>query len=916
MNRSLSLTPKVTLVFVLFAALLLMGVGLAAYESGRAALEAATMSDLLSTALEKEAALETWLRERQVNIAALARSPEIVRNAELLLDESANSEVAQAAHDDLLSDFMTWTGEEQVYSSLSLLHADTGRVQVASDPSEEGKFREHQPYFIFGRERPYLQNVYYSLQVQGPAIATSAPLRSPDGRLIGVLVGRLRLNEMNEIISRRTGLHTTLDAYLVNRSNLFVTQPRAISDPAVLNYGIYSNSVKQCLTGESGSTFDMNYQGDPSISVYRWLPERQLCLIVEMDEAEAFQPVQAFGAGLAGVSILVLGVASLTAFRLARTITRPVRALQAGAIRFGQGELETRLPETSSDELGVLAHEFNAMAAKLADKERQLRGYTTELEQKVQERTAALQASEAELRALFASMTDAIVVMDDKGRYLKVAPTNPTPLYQAVEGVIGKRLHDLFPDEQADTFLGYVTTALNTQQTVSAEYSLSIGGRDVWFTSSITPMSDDAVIWIARDITERKTAEQQLQQRFAQLQAIYELNDAVTRAEALEQVYALAIAGLVDKLGANRASLLLFDPDDVMRFKAWRGLSDTYRRTTEGHSPWGRDAENPQPVLVPDIEQEPSLAGLRDIVVGEGICALGFIPLIYEGRLLGKFMIYYNTAHEFSPVEIQFAQTIASHIAFAIEHKRVEQMRLDLLEREHAARLAAEKADALKLQFLAMISHELRTPLTSIKGFSSTLLAEDVSFDARSQREFISIVDAEADKLTDLVEQLIDISRLQAGNLRINRARRPFTDIINVARAQIQALTRDHQLVLDIPQTLPEVLADDQRLAQVLVNLVENAAKYSPSPSLISVCAREEGTVIRVDICDEGEGIPMEERSAIFEAFRQVNKGLQQRGAGLGLAICKGLVEAHGGQIWVQDHHGPGTIISFTVPVA
>ncbi|HYE65170.1 MAG TPA: PAS domain S-box protein [Pyrinomonadaceae bacterium] len=162
-------------------------------------------------------------------------------------------------------------------------------------------------------------------------------------------------------------------------------------------------------------------------------------------------------------------------------------------------------------------------------------------------------------------------------------------------------------------------------------------------------------------------------QGFEQLQNIYQLSEAVSRTNTIEEIYSEALNSLQRMLGAHRASVLLFDQDGAMRFKAWRGLSDGYRKAVEGHSPWSPDALNPQPILVSDVKDEPALDALREVIMGEGIRALGFIPLLQQGRLLGKFMIYYDVPHLFSEEEVQLAQIIASHIAFAIERKRTEE---------------------------------------------------------------------------------------------------------------------------------------------------------------------------------------------------------------------------------------------------
>ncbi len=242
-----------------------------------------------------------------------------------------------------------------------------------------------------------------------------------------------------------------------------------------------------------------------------------------------------------------------------------------------------------------------------------------------------------------------------------------------------------------------------------------------------------------------------------------------------------------------------------------------------------------------------------------------------------------------------------------------------LYERVDAARREAEEANATKLRFLGMVSHELRTPLTSIKGFLTTLLADDVVWPAEQQREFLQIADEEADKLTALVEQLLDLSRLQAGHLEIQPLPVRIAHIVDIAAAQLAVLASRHQLRIQLNDGLPTVLADSERIAQVLANLVANAVKFSPPGSPITLTARQVDGDVLMSVSDEGRGIVPENRDIVFEAFRQIERdsgGRTMGGAGLGLAICKGLVEAHGGRIWIEDTPPPGTTVSFTLPPA
>jgi PAS domain S-box-containing protein len=171
---------------------------------------------------------------------------------------------------------------------------------------------------------------------------------------------------------------------------------------------------------------------------------------------------------------------------------------------------------------------------------------------------------------------------------------------------------------------------------------------------------------------QRKRIELELAQHANQSQSIYLLADAVSHGLDIEQVYRIALDAIQLSLKVDRASLLVRDSDGVLRFKAWRGLADDYRAAVEGHSPWAPDDADPKPVLVSDIEDAPGYEELLPIIRKEGIRALAFVPLVNQGTLLGKFMLYYNAIHAFSPAEVQLAQTIASHIAFAMARKRAD----------------------------------------------------------------------------------------------------------------------------------------------------------------------------------------------------------------------------------------------------
>ncbi|HEX2697786.1 MAG TPA: ATP-binding protein [Anaerolineales bacterium] len=254
-----------------------------------------------------------------------------------------------------------------------------------------------------------------------------------------------------------------------------------------------------------------------------------------------------------------------------------------------------------------------------------------------------------------------------------------------------------------------------------------------------------------------------------------------------------------------------------------------------------------------------------------------------------------------------------------ITERKQAQLKLEALFKiEAEARKKAEEDNELKLKALAIVSHELRTPLTSIKGFADTLLAEDVVWDASSQRDFIVTIHEEAQKLGELIEQLLDLSKMDAGVFKLSLARHRPEDLIEAAASHLHILIGGHHnLTITVPAGLPDVFADAQRVGQVLENLVENAAKYAPSGTAVRVSARVSGGFLEISVADEGPGIPKQDREKVFQAFYRADEKttINIKGAGLGLTICRRLIEAHGGRIWVEGQSGPGTVISFTLPL-
>jgi len=228
---------------------------------------------------------------------------------------------------------------------------------------------------------------------------------------------------------------------------------------------------------------------------------------------------------------------------------------------------------------------------------------------------------------------------------------------------------------------------------------------------------------------------------------------------------------------------------------------------------------------------------------------------------------------------------------------------------------ADHELDRMKSSLVSTVSHELRTPLAAIKGYVSTLLADDVEWDQASQREFLSIISDESDRLTSLVNNLLDLSRIEAGSLMLSRDECILDESIQRA-ARLAQLQPGNRLEVQIEADLPTLYADRPRLETILRNLIENSVKYAGEHATIRVGASRQGEQIVFRVSDDGPGIPEEESQRIFESFYQVNASLARisSGAGLGLAICQGLVRAHGGEIWVEKQN-QGACIAFSMPL-
>jgi signal transduction histidine kinase len=284
------------------------------------------------------------------------------------------------------------------------------------------------------------------------------------------------------------------------------------------------------------------------------------------------------------------------------------------------------------------------------------------------------------------------------------------------------------------------------------------------------------------------------------------------------------------------------------------------------------------------------------------------LPLSWAGvESMGALVFIRFGGPSFKPDQIRLSEFIAVHVAQLLGHTHLVQ-RVASLEAEH-------RLNRLQEDFIATVSHELLTPLGFIKGYATTLLRDDIDWDDSTRNEFLTIIDDEADRLHELIENLMDSSRLQAGTLRMSFQPIRLDTFLKDMVLRAGSRNEDIQIYLDLKVNRLQVQADPTRLAQVFDNLLTNAIKYAPGSRVMIILAVEENQAY-ITVSDNGPGIEPEHLKNLFDRFFRVpSENVTVRGTGLGLYICRRIVQAHGGEIMVESVVGEGTTFQIHLPL-
>ena len=379
-------------------------------------------------------------------------------------------------------------------------------------------------------------------------------------------------------------------------------------------------------------------------------------------------------------------------------------------------------------------------------------------------------------------------------------------------------------------------------------------------------------------------------ERELRVAALYAMSRELASSRAVEALLAVAIRHITEVFGARVVVL----------------LPDASRRLGGGDAPGAEFPMDPSEVAVSQWVYE------HGQVAGQGTDTLPgakglYLPLLGSRGTVGVLGLRPTDPRKLqAPEQLHQLEAFASQTALAIERAR-------LAEEAEQAQVHAE-TERLRNSLLSSVSHDLRTPLASITGAASTLL-EGERLDAATRRDLLEALHEEADRLNRLVQNLLEMTRLEAGALQPQTEWHSVEEVVGAALGRFGKALATRTVTTRIPPELPLVPMDDVLIGQVLINLIDNVVKYTSADSPMDVIVDDTGGAVVIEVADRGPGLRPGEEQLIFEKFHRAEGGPSVRGAGLGLAICRGIVRAHGGRIWAENRPGGGLSVRFSLPV-
>ncbi|MGD9879936.1 MAG: GAF domain-containing protein [Reyranella sp.] len=728
--------------------------------------------------------------------------------------------------------------------------------------------------------------------------------------------------------------------------------------------------VRAALTGaKGGSAGDaVNRAGVSVLSAHALIPALGWLVFVEVPTREAERPV--IDAGLRALALLVLGVvlAGAAGALLARRMVVPIRTLEAGARRIGDGALDQRLSIRTGDELESLANQFNrtaeALQASYADLEKRVERRTAELSEALEQQTATAEV----LRVISQSPTDVQPVLkavvgaarrfcgaDDA---MIVLREGDMQLIATHEGSMPALLGERIPLDRSSTtgraaIDGRTVHVPDVATLDPAEHgkTLELAKRTNVRALLAAPMlregnavgcvllrrpdpgpftprqielletfAAQAVIAIenVRLFKEIESRNAELRESLEYQTAISDVLKVMSRSTFdLEPVLQTVVETAARLCDAHMASVFQLQPDGAFHWRAGYALDSRYQdhEETTPHLPdentlVGRVALRNAPVAVADALADPAYGPKEIAAIGNIRSMLG-VPMMRAGQLFGVMCLARDRVETFTDKQIEVVQVFADQAVIAVENVRLIN---EIRDKSRQLEIASQH----KSQFLANMSHELRTPLNAILGYTEMMVDGLYGPVGEKAQGVLERVQSNGKHLLGLINDVLDLSKIEAGQLVLAMEHYSAADMVATVLSATESLARAKGLELasTVPPDLPMGIGDARRLAQVLLNLVGNAIKFTDQGKVEIRVARV-GDRFEIAVVDTGLGIAPDDQKRIFDEFQQVDNTSTRKkgGTGLGLSISRRIVELHGGRITVESEVGKGSTFTIALPI-
>lgn len=433
---------------------------------------------------------------------------------------------------------------------------------------------------------------------------------------------------------------------------------------------------------------------------------------------------------------------------------------------------------------------------------------------------------------------------------------------------------------------------------------------------------------IRTDYLLHKTNER-FDQQISQLHALHRIGSTINSTFDLELILSGISESMARDLDFEKSGIVFLDQNSQRPMQsAYTGFTSTE---------YSLLLDNFDDLLLPVLLQEEvylQTAAFAPTAWGRLLRALSaasllVLPLRIKSRLIGFAVgARLHVTLRLNESERRFYAMYATQASSAVENARLYEalgqanltLEENVQERTRNLMEANERLrelDQVKSNFISLVSHELRTPLTAIKGFIVTLYHYDKEIPEEKRRVYLSVLNEETDRLTRLINELLDISRIESGRMEIQWRRVTLPAVVQRVFDTLSVKANSIRLRQDFSSNFPVVIADPDKLEQILVNLVGNALRYAPLGSSITVTGRRQERGVIVEVKDEGPGIAFSEQEKIFDKFYRLDNEINRKnpGTGLGLPICRALINLHGGKIWVESDVNKGCRLLFTLPI-